>query len=153
MFDLRDAAKQNSTPGAPEWVRVAPYGSWHHPKAGAFTIGPGNARQMVANAARGVDIVVDFEDQTLTGAKAPAAGWLKQLEARDDGVWARVEWTEQGRAMIEAKQYRYFSPVFAFDAKDPRTGERIATALHSVALTASWIPVSARWAAAHCHRA
>ena len=37
--------------------------------------------------------------------------------------------------MIAAKQYRYFSPVLDFGAKDSHTGERVGAALHSVALT------------------
>ena len=121
---------------APEWIRVAPYGSWHHPKAGNFTVGRDQAEQMVANHAQlGIDIVVDFEHQTLTGAKAPAAGWIKQLEARDDGLWARVEWTDEARHMVEAKQYRYYSPVFDFRSRDARSGKRVGVALHSLALT------------------
>lgn len=115
------------TTGVPDWVRVVPLGSWEHPN-GAFSIDAEDAQHIVVAAAeRGVDIVFDYEHQTLSGERAPAAGWIKELEARDDGVWARVEWTDEARALIETKQYRYYSPTLDFADGDAR--------LHSVALT------------------
>ena len=35
------------------------------------------------------------------------------MEGRPDGIWAKVEWTPAAKAQIEAKEYRYISPVFA----------------------------------------
>lgn len=121
---------------APVVIRVAPYGRWVHPRAGAFSIDMVKARQMAANHARlGVDVPVDYEHQTLAGAKAPAAGWVRALEVRDDGLYAQVEWNDEARRMIEAKEYRYYSPVFDFDGRDPHTGQPIGAVLHSVGLT------------------
>ena len=123
-------------PTAPEWIRVAPYGAWVHPEAGRFEVTADNAREMVANHQRvGMDRVVDFEHQTLHGGKAPAAGWIKAVENRSDGLWARVDWLDDAKQMIEARQYRYFSPVFDFKAKDPRSGKPIGALLHSIGLT------------------
>jgi phage I-like protein len=63
----------------------------------------------------GADIPIDYEHQTINadvnGQPAPAAGWIKALEARDDGIWGRVEWTKKAASMIAAKEYRYISPV------------------------------------------
>lgn len=72
--------------------------------------------------ARANRLVVDYEHQTLlsadNGHPAPAAGWFKKLEWREDGLWAvDVEWTERARAMIEAGEYLYISPVFTYDKK------------------------------------
>lgn len=68
------------------------------------------------------DFVIDYEHQTLlaeeNGQPAPAAGWYKEFEWRDDGLWAiDVRWTEKARSMIEAEEYRYLSPVFEYDKK------------------------------------
>jgi phage I-like protein len=79
---------------------------------------------------RGVDIVIDYEHQTETGQKAPAAGWIKELESRDDGLWARVEWTAIAADHISKKEYRYFSPVYFVRQSDQRI-----VSLESVALT------------------
>jgi phage I-like protein len=75
-----------------------------------------------AEAAEG-DFVIDYEHQTLhaddNGQPAPAAGWFKKLEWREgDGLYAvDVQWTAKARAMIEAGEYRYISPVFQYDKK------------------------------------
>ena len=74
--------------------------------------------------------VIDYEHQTLlsadNGKPAPAAGFFQKLEARGDGLYAvDVEWTAQAAAMIQAGEYRYISPVFAYDK---RTGQVLAIA-------------------------
>lgn len=70
--------------------------------------------------------VIDYEHQTLyaatSGTPAPAAGWMGGFEYREgQGLYATgVQWTDKARAMIEAGEYRYISPVFAYS---PTTGE------------------------------
>lgn len=83
----------------------------------------------------GLDLVIDYNHQTLytekNGQPAPAAGWITALEYEAGrGLWATVNWTEDGREVIAKREYRYISPVFPFD---PDTGD--ALFLHSVALT------------------
>lgn len=64
------------------------------------------------------DPVVDYDHQTDlaavkdVGGTAPAAGWIVEMQARDDGIYGRVDWTERARAALKAREYRYFSPVF-----------------------------------------
>ncbi len=64
------------------------------------------------------EIVVDYDHQTMfsavpgVGGRAPAAGWIKEFEIRDDGLWGRVEWTEAAAQAIRAGEYRYISPVY-----------------------------------------
>lgn len=88
------------------------------------------ARLIARDAARASRRVVDYEHQTLLAAQngqpAPAAGWITGLEWRahstgsgradEAGLYAAVEWTEKAAAMIAAGEYRYLSPVFAYDA-------------------------------------
>ncbi|KGD95686.1 phage protease [Rhizobium sp. YS-1r] len=61
-------------------------------------------------------IVLDYEHQSINSQKnghaAPAAGWIVGLEAREDGIWGLVEWTDKAAAHIASKEYRYISPVF-----------------------------------------
>jgi phage I-like protein len=86
------------------------------------------ARKVIdAVAAQRTDVLVDYEHQSLltkdNGQPAPASGWLKNLEWRDGpddeaGLWATdVTWTARAKAAIEANEYRYLSPVFAYDAQ------------------------------------
>lgn len=70
--------------------------------------------------------LIDYDHQTLhskaNGQQAPAAGWFAELAWRpDDGLYAvDVEWTAAASAAIEAKEYRYISPVLRYN---PTTGE------------------------------
>lgn len=96
------------------------------------------ARVIQAAAKRETPFVIDYEHQTLlaekNGQPAPAAGWFHggSLEWREGrGLYATdVEWTERARNMIGDGEYRYLSPVIAWDDK---TGEVLA--LHMAALT------------------
>ncbi|MDI3260049.1 MAG: phage protease [Sinobacteraceae bacterium] len=95
-----------------------------------------SARAIQAEArARKTPYVIDYEHQTLrteaNGQPAPAAGWFRELDYRPgEGLFARPEWTDRARQMIAAKEYRFISPVFGYDAD---TGDILA--LHSAALT------------------
>ena len=78
------------------------------------------AAQMNAVAGK-TPVVIDYEHHTMTasdkGHKALAAGWIKKAEWRSgEGLFAQVEWTAAAKAHIEAGEYRYISPVIAYDS-------------------------------------
>ena len=66
---------------------------------------------------------IDYDHQTLradtNGQPAPAAGWATTFEWRaGKGLYATdVAWTEAALAHIKAGEYRYVSPVIAYDKK------------------------------------
>ncbi len=118
-------------PKVPGETRLIPAGSFRARDGRPFEVGAWRmdaaiAARVIALAARAVDdLVIDYEHQTLyteqNGQPAPAAGWLKTLEWRDDGLYAvALRWTERAAAAIAAEEYRYISPVFEYDKK---TGE------------------------------
>jgi phage I-like protein len=94
---------------------------------------------------RGVDLVIDYEHQSLQGERAPAAGWIKELEARGDGLWARVDWTRQARDYLEKKEYRYFSPVLRLDPETRRPVALMHMGLTNVPAIKHLPPLVARW--------
>lgn len=122
---------------APERILVLPWGNVESTR-GTFTVNAESAAAIVESfAARQLDLVLDYEHQTLGGkfsapdGKAPAAGWIKSLESvPGEGIYAHVEWTERGAGHIRSKEYRYLSPVVMVRADDD-----VAVGLHSVALT------------------
>lgn len=62
--------------------------------------------------ARGNDMVIDYEHQTLTDTQAPAAGWISDLIWRGkDGLWGATGWTKRAKEYLENREYRYHSPV------------------------------------------
>lgn len=113
--------------GPPTWVHLLPAGTF----AGSDGRGPYHLRDAAAVIAAsmpvgpdgkpGRPLPIDYDHATDfgrgTGAPAPAAGWITAIEARDDGLWAKVEWTERAAAAIKAKEWRFISPVF-LHAKD-----------------------------------
>ncbi|GAB6039010.1 hypothetical protein JCM15519_35690 [Fundidesulfovibrio butyratiphilus] len=64
--------------------------------------------------------VVDYDHQSIrareNGQPAPAAGWIQALAYfPGQGLFAKVEWTERARGLINSGEYRYISPLFEFD--------------------------------------
>lgn len=122
----------------PSEVHIVPIGEW---KDRGFRIEASDCQDIIRNfAAFGIKLVIDYEHQSLNssynGQPAPAAGWIGKLELRENGVWATdLEWTDEGKEMIESGKYRYISPVIVFDDHDPHTDSWIGCSLHSVALT------------------
>lgn len=83
---------------------------------------------------RATPLVIDYEHQTQNaednGKPAPAAGWITQLDWQEGkGLFASVDWTERARAYIRAKEYRYISPVFAFDKSTGAVSALLCAAL------------------------
>lgn len=97
--------------GVPETIAVLPLGHVVSSK-GEFDVDEGSFQAMKAQIAqRGVDLVVDYEHQTLKGVEAPAAGWVKELKLEGGSIVAVVEWTPRGAEYLKNKEYRYLSPV------------------------------------------
>ena len=114
--------------GAGGWQRILPAGSFSaRDGRGPYIVGDRAAMEAILAQSRAyhgeTDIVVDYDHQALavmapgSGKTAKAAGWVKGLEVRDDGIWANIEWTAVAAASIKEKEYRYLSPVIPHDAK------------------------------------
>lgn len=87
----------------------------------------GAALAKLLNAKHGkVRFNLDYDHQTFrsesNGQPAPASGWGNTFEWRDnDGLYLLdVKWTARAKAMIDADEYSYISPVIVYDKK---TGE------------------------------
>ena len=76
------------------------------------------------------EMVIDYEHQTLGSGKAPAAGWCSELFVEDNGLYAKVKWTDEAKGYLSTGEYKYFSPVFFYDKKT-----RKITKLYNLALT------------------
>ena len=62
------------------------------------------------------------------GMRSDAVGWIIEMEARDDGIWGRVEWTKEGAGLVSDKAYRAISPVLMISAADKKTIQAIGNA-------------------------
>jgi len=132
---LRSAALPNDS--VPARILLAPWGRVES-TGGEFVVDEESAALSVRTfEEHATDLPIDYEHQTLGGefasptGQAPAAGWIKRLAAEPGvGLLADIEWTEQARKMLTAREYRYLSPVAVV-----RKSDRKLVAIHSAALT------------------
>ena len=120
---------------APEWVHLLPSGTFAgRDGRGPWSCDPATVIARTKQYCGSLSIPVDYDHQieraAENGQPAPASGWITDLEAREDGIWGRAEWTAKGRQHLEAREYRYISPVFFHDKKNGAI-----LALESAALT------------------
>ena len=139
VFALSEIILSGGNSEIPDWIYIMPFGKYKHP-AGEFEITQEIASKIIKNFENDArDIPVDYEHQTINtennGQPAPAMGWIKEMELRDDGIWGRVEWTGDGKEFIAKREYRYTSPVYVPHYRDAKTGEDIGAKITSVALT------------------
>lgn len=79
---------------------------------------------LAAFAERQIDLVIDYEHQThLSEGEAPAAGWVKDLEAGREGIWGRVDWTDKAQNYLAEREYRYLSPAILVNKETRRVQE------------------------------
>ena len=147
MTTVSNVGSQDQASILPEWIRVLPLGRVEladHREP--FLVDEASLKSMVAAfRSRGVDLVIDYEHQSLQGERAPAAGWIKDLEARPDGLWARVDWTQSAREYLEKKEYRYFSPVLRLDPETRKPLALMHVGLTNVPAINHLPPLVARW--------
>lgn len=120
------------TPQGDGWYQLLPVGPFKARDGRPFDV-PGGHWQLdrsiattLINRAKalGQDILIDYDHQTLhiekTGKEAPAAGWFNgdEIEWREgQGLFIKPRWTDRAAAMVAAKEYRFLSAVFPYDAQ------------------------------------
>jgi phage I-like protein len=104
------------------WIQAMPLGNYDHPIYGKIEVTPERVQRLATNVkqnARGVELDIDYDHKAQTNE---AAGWVKDAEARSDGLWLLVDWTKTAYQKIKEKAYRYFSPEFVDEWTHPKTG-------------------------------
>ncbi|MEG0007960.1 MAG: phage protease [Aeromonas sp.] len=124
-----DAALTMETDG---WQQLLPVGPFKARDGRPFDV-PGGHWQLdkaiattLINRVReqGQDILIDYDHQTLktdqNGQPAPAAGWYNadEIEWREgQGLFIKPRWTDRAAALVAAREYRFLSAVFPYDAQ------------------------------------
>ncbi|MEX0971518.1 MAG: phage protease [Paracoccaceae bacterium] len=115
------ASNPDSSKGAaPDWVHLLPSGQMvTQDGRGPYSLPNPEAVLQASLEDAGGRMVVDENHATDTASKnghaARAAGWITELQSRDDGIWGRVEWTKFGLELMADKSYRGVSPVIMHD--------------------------------------
>jgi hypothetical protein len=117
------------------WIQILPMGTWQHPIHGTIELNAEKANRFVNNfynKVRGTDLDADYDHKA---KRDDAAGWFRAVEARADGLWAKIEWTREAFAKLQEGGYKYFSAEFAKQWKNPKTGVVHEDVLFGGALT------------------
>lgn len=112
-----------------EWIQLTPAGEF----SSCDGRGPFVAdEEAIFKAAKGRKLPVDINHAIdIKGAKgepSPAVGWIEELQARDTGIWGRVNWTDTGKDILKRKEYGAISPVLITMKDKPSIVVEIARA-------------------------
>ena len=102
------------------WFNIATRGEWPHKPTGLTQIIDDIAADEIIKAftefraaPNWPGVLVDFDHQSLDQDKPTvAAGWIVDLQKRDNGLWAQIRWSDIGQKAIEGGRYRFISPVW-----------------------------------------
>jgi len=106
------------------WIPFLPKpGSYEHPKFGAVVIDLDRNKRMVESVKSQVyqeKVPLDLEhDLKVSGA----VGWISDMRMNEDGsADAFVEWTDRGQEVLKGNRFRYISPEWFRQWKDPASG-------------------------------
>jgi len=106
----------------PEWVDLLPAGVVEARDGRRWTVADAEAVAAASRTRAGTtDLAIDYEHQShKSDGEAPAAAWIKEIRVENGMIRGRVEWTENAAARLRAREYRYLSPTFLFDAETGR---------------------------------
>jgi phage I-like protein len=102
-----------------EQIEVMPVGAFRlADKRGRQVMRLDNAPEVIAAsfaAANGDELPIDFDHRSFAPpgtADSRASGWITAMAVEGDRIMASVNWTDEGRAALEGRSYRFVSPVF-----------------------------------------
>ena len=91
---------------APDEIKILPLGTVHSQK-GDFIVDDESFDLISRHfESRGLDLVIDYEHQTLKDIQAPAGGWIKKIVKTKDAIAAQVEWTAKAKQYLESGSYQ-----------------------------------------------
>lgn len=134
-------------------LHVVPTGKWMHPVYGEMEITPADIAELVKNFKDKVRLnlpITAGHDNGMSGGELPAIGWFKEVYDRGvNGLWAFVEWTDQGKQLLQEGAFKYLSAEFCEEYQDPETQEVYHNVLMGGALTNKPFSKSSQQSGAH----
>ena len=107
------------------WIQAAPMGTFHHPVYGDAVIDDTKIDSYIENFRQniyGQEPPISYEHFGMDASKGhKAAGWVKDMERREDGMWWLVAFTEEATTEVRNGEWRYFSPEWYDVWTDPAT--------------------------------
>lgn len=119
------------------WLHTFPVGTYQHPVYGELELTSERLQNFVdsvKNKTRKIDLDVDYDHKADVAKGSKAAGWIRDAELREDGMWIGVELTANAKKEVEDGEWRYLSPNFDWEWTDD-TGVTHKDVLFGAALT------------------
>lgn len=70
--------------------------------------------------------LIDFDHESMDrGKRTTAAGWISELQARPEGLFARVKWSDEGMTALTGGRYRMISPVWMLNDCERLDAKRV----------------------------
>ncbi|HSI84239.1 MAG TPA: phage protease [Candidatus Methylacidiphilales bacterium] len=119
-----------------EWIQLSPYGEFPH-TMGLQVVNRTSASAMASNfnsmlgklkrAFGGCPFYIGHPDLpgSANAGEDRAYGWIEELQARDDGFYGRVKWTESGKKLIADGDYKFYSPFWQCRQTGSANGRKI----------------------------
>lgn len=123
------------------WCQIAPKGEHAHPESKTVQVMDDASMVEICNRFTEESknpnfpgVRVDFDHFSYsTDKSSEAAGWVTELQNRDDGLWGKVKWSTLGSQAIKGGVFKLLSP--AVHAKEIAPGRVRPFRLDSVGLT------------------
>ena len=100
-----------------KWINAFPFGEFAYGDE-TVVFNKDRADRMVKNFTDGIrvlgdnDLCIDYDHMMDSAKGGKAAGWIKGVEARDDGLYVGAEFTPGAITEIENKEWKYLSPSY-----------------------------------------
>lgn len=133
---FNDIVEDTTNPNV-KWVQAWRYSSWDHPVYGKVEVTPAlvqEFKQHLDDNTFGQEILVNYDHGLDKSKGNKAAGRVLDIEARENGGWYQVEFTQEALQEINDKQWRYLSPEYQ-DWLDAEKGETFDNVPVGLALT------------------
>lgn len=107
-----------------EWIQLTPKGDFKHPEGiqriddESLKTMENSFRSLAGKMGRrfgGAPVFIGHPDVKQFANEYPdkkSYAWVQDVEARSDGLYGRMDWSEPGKELIKNKHYRFHSPVF-----------------------------------------
>lgn len=134
VIDLESLRASSKTAELPLEIPILPKGEYMTLPYGNMVLDNNVFEQMIGNfngnVRRAVPLDVDHGYENTR-----AAGWIKELINKADGLWGKVEYTKFGKELVENREYRMISAEWSFDYVDPQKSTHHGAVLVAATLT------------------
>jgi hypothetical protein len=119
----------------PDEIPVLPKGEFMTMPYGNMVLDDKVFEDMIANFGRQVRRATPVDVDHAMNGETKAAGWIKNLINKADGLWAAVKWNKLGIELVGEEIYKMISAEWSFDYVDPQKSTHHGAVLVAATLT------------------